>query len=82
MLIVASQATITTEPTEGPFHHPTPRQDLKAFHIIRTFYDFQDPAKLLANRLDDRSVGTVGPDQLQAAPTIVNTAFDRLEQSL
>ncbi len=70
MLKVTSQATVATQPTKGALHHPTPWQDLKSFHIIRTFYDFQDPAELLANNRHDRSIGTVGPDQLQAAPTI------------
>lgn len=44
--------------------------------------DFQGPAVLLANGIDDMSIGAIGPDQFQATPAVVKTALDAVEQSL
>ncbi len=82
MLIITSETTVTTQPTEGSLHDPTMWQDFEPFDIIRTFDDFQHPAELFANLLHDRSVSAIGPDQLQTTVAIVQTMFSALKQFL
>ena len=82
MLKVTSQTTIATEPTKCPFDNPTMRQDFKTFSLVRTTNNFQFPTKRLAYFFNNTGIGSIGPQELQATPAIMNTAFDVRKQLL
>src|SRR5262245_14496926 len=82
MLIVTGQPTVTPKPAEGALDHPAMRQDLKACGSSQPTDDFQAPAQLLPDGLDQTGVGAVHPDQLQPTPTVMHTALDSVEQRL
>src|ERR1700694_5477490 len=82
MFVVSRQASIATQPAEGPFDNPTVRQDLEAFRAYQASYDVELPAEVLADMLADAFISRISPEQLQATVTIVNAMFDQLEQFL
>ena len=66
-LIVFAKSTTTTEPSEGPFHDPTTRQNVKALDVVVTFNDLQYPAARLLHPIDQLSAVTaIRPNELQS----------------
>ena len=60
---LAALQRLTPKPTEGSFHYPTSRQELKAFHIMVSFDDLQQPTAGIFHPFDQLpSIGAVGPN--------------------
>src|SRR5712692_3479845 len=82
MFIVARQTAITPKPTEAALSHPAPRQHIKALGAWFALDDLQRPAKVLTGVADNAFVCRVGPDQLEPAPAVVETALVAVEERL
>src|SRR5574339_328184 len=80
MFIVTSQTTVTSQPAEGSFHDPAPRENLKSFGIWRSANNFEFPAAMWFDPGNDTFVGTIRPNQFETTPAIVKTMLDLLEQ--
>src|SRR6266542_3847896 len=82
MFIVARQAPVPAKPAERALGYPTPRQDFEALGPDWALDDFQRPAEVLADKADDVLVRAIGPDQLEPAPAVVDTALVTVKQRL
>ncbi len=82
MLKVTGQTTIATQPAKGALNHPTTGQDLEALRTRRAMDNVEGPATLLTDEVNDMSISAICPNQLQAAPAIVNAALDTVKQAL
>ena len=80
MFVVTSQTAVTSQPAEGPFHDPTPRENLKSFGIRWTANNFELPATVLFGPGDDTFISAIRPNQFETTPAIVKTMLDLLEQ--
>src|SRR5712692_2418774 len=82
MFVVASQTAITPKPAEAALGDPAPWQDFETLAARFALDDLQDPAEVLADIADDALVGAIGPDQLEAAPAVVDTSLVAVEERL
>src|SRR5258708_36832460 len=82
MLIVAGKTPIAPKPAEAALGPPAPRQDFEALGARFALNDLHHPAEVLADVLDNAFVGPIGPDQLEPAPAIVDTALIAVEERL
>jgi len=65
--IVLAQAAVASKPSKRSFHHPAMWKHFETFHLIASFYDFQNPAAQLVCPLDEFSrISSVSPNELQA----------------
>lgn len=64
------------------FHYPSSRQHHKPLRLFRAADHLKHPAALLLHPTDNPGVCPIGPDQFQAAPAVVEAAFDPLKQLL
>ena len=74
VLVVFGQASVAAEPREGALHHPAPRQDDEAFHVVGPFDDLDAQAGLLRDGFGHlaRVVATVGPNQFEPVETLAD----------
>jgi len=64
--VVFAQASIFAQPSKRPLHHPTPRKDDKAGHIVAPFDNLQNPVSKLFYPFNQLAgIAAVGPNQLQ-----------------
>src|SRR5574341_213655 len=82
MLKVTRQPPVTSEPAKGALDNPTSWQDREASHPFWTLNEFELPAQLLTHRFNNVSIGTIGPDQFEPTPTIMDTALGPVKQTL
>src|SRR5215510_289804 len=76
MLEVPAQAPIAPKPAEGPFHDPPARNHHKAFGPRGTVGDLQAPAAAVFDPLHDGLVASIGPQELQATPSIMDVTLN------
>src|SRR5580765_7591086 len=76
MFEVSAQAPITTKPAEGPFHYPPARNYHKAFGLRGTVGDLQSPATVVFDPLHDRLIASIGPEELQATPAVMDVTLN------
>src|SRR5260221_10638090 len=82
MFIVAGQTPITSKPAETAFSDPAARQHFESLGTWFALDDLQRPAKVLTDVADKAFVGAIGPDQLEPAPAVVETALVAVEERL
>src|SRR5262245_58484124 len=82
MLEVPAQAPIAPKPAEGPFHDPPAWNHHKAFGLRGTVGDLQAPATVLFDPLHDRLVASIGPQELQATPSIMDVTLNAGKEPL
>lgn len=82
MLEVSAQAPIATEPSECPFYDPPARNHHKAFGLRGTVGDLQSPAAALFDPLHDRLIASIGPEELQATPSVMDVTLDADQEFL
>src|SRR5262245_51268970 len=82
MLEVSAQAPIATEPSTCPFYDPPARNHHKAFGIGGTVGDLQSPAAAVFDPLHERLIATIGPEELQATPTVMNVTLEACKELL
>jgi hypothetical protein len=69
VLVVLAQTAAIRQPGEGPFHHPTLRQEFESLDIIIPFNDLQDPLTKGADPTDQLPrLTAVGPHPLHPRP--------------
>src|SRR5664279_6286332 len=82
MFVVAGQTPITPKPAEAALGDPAARQDFEALGARFALNDLQRPAEVLADVVDNAFVGTIGPDQLEPTPAVVDTPLVAVEERL
>lgn len=75
-LKVFAQAPIPAPPAECPFHHPPAGDHYKAFGVRGPTGNLQAPPTRLLDPSHDGFIAPIGPDELQAAPPVVDTPLD------
>ena len=66
-VVVLGQAAIPPQPGKGALHHPTTRQNLKAFPALRLLNNLKCPPVLSFDPFNQLApVATIGPDVLEA----------------
>src|SRR4029450_10985706 len=73
---IFAQAPIPAQPAEGPFHHPPTREHHKPLGGRGPTGNLQAPPAGLLDPGHDSLVAPSGPNELQAAPAVVNLALD------
>jgi hypothetical protein len=64
--IIFAQPTIPSQPSKGSLNHPTSRQHLKTFDILRAFYDLKDPTADTFYPVNQfASITSIRPNQIQ-----------------
>jgi hypothetical protein len=79
MFVIASQTAAASKPAKGAFHHPAPRENLKALCMGWTTHYFQFPSAVLFDPNDDIFISAICPNQFETTPAIVQAVFDELE---
>src|SRR5271157_4718853 len=82
MFIVPRQTAVASQPAKGPLDHPAARHHDKAFGPCRRSGNLEGPPKVLPDKIDDAEIGAIRPDQLQAAPPVMDTMLNPIKQPL
>src|ERR1700719_23030 len=78
-LVIFAEATITSQPTKGPLHHPAARQEHETFDSNRSQDGLQNPPTGgLSPFYQLASVAAVGPDDFQTWQTGADFIQDQL----
>ncbi len=72
--LLTGTSTATTEPGEGPFHHPAARQDGEALGLVGTLDDFHGPlAELRQSPLQlVARISAIGEDMPEPGPAVAD----------
>src|SRR3977135_910800 len=67
-LVVLGQTTASSEPGEGSFDDPSPRQKLETFDAVRSFHDLDGPRTAMGDRVHElaAAIDAVGKNMAHA----------------
>src|ERR1700746_1807644 len=76
MLEILAQAPIPAQPSACSLHHPPARNHHKPLGVRGPMGDFQPPPARVLNPTYDSLIAALSPQELQAAPAIVDIALN------
>src|SRR3954466_2365890 len=81
LLVILAEATITSQPSEGPLDYPTLGHDLESLLLVAPLRDHQLPATLRPHPVDQPLllIDPIRPDDLQPGTTILDRPQQRLD---